>query len=274
MLLASKLPVQVWPEAVCTAVFLTNYSPSSVNLGDCTPPRSLYSALQLPYTFNLKHLYGVTTYVHIVPEKRKKGDKFVAWARKGFLIGYGEEELAADIEAVPSSGLIRQVFNSPSLSPPIGPRRSDRSTKGIPPTRFEDAVASVPPDLRNLLLSQAPPTLLYTFSAGLEHSAVVDDIPNTHRAAMLHPDAEKWRTAEQLELQQLQRLHVAELVPLPKRAKLLPSKWYTHRNVTWGLGPMPHQNSPTSLSRPPVTTKFWKPHQKHDTGHVILKPMT
>ncbi|CAM6085896.1 unnamed protein product [Calypogeia fissa] len=248
MLLGSKLPVQLWPEAVCTAVFLTNNSPSSVNLGDCTPARSLYLALQLPYTFNLKHLkvYGATAYVHIVPEKRKKGDKFVARAHKGFLVGYGEglhyrvwfphtnevilsayvqfdetpclnsipyvsvcvsspsihqldeyvnvwlpplvfpsedvpslprlapvpwtssmssqpstsrssplssnatlddlpfvppplgtprpEELATDIEATPSSGLIRQVFNSPSLSPSIGPCHSDRSTKGIPPT--------------------------------------------------------------------------------------------------------------------------------------------
>ncbi|CAM6088358.1 unnamed protein product [Calypogeia fissa] len=42
---------------------------------------------------------------------------------------------------------------------------------------------------------------------------------------MLHPDADKWQAAEELELHQLQQLQVAELVPLPPGVKLLPSKW-------------------------------------------------
>ncbi|CAM6097308.1 unnamed protein product [Calypogeia fissa] len=143
-------------------------------------------------------------------------------------------DLLADVQAVPSSGLIRKVFTYPSVSSPaigpVVPRRSDRSTKGIPPLRFEELQSSVPTDIRHLLLSQAPPTLLYTFSTRLDHSSTGEDLPRTHHAAMVHLDAEKWRAAEQLELQQLQRLHVADLVPLPKGAKLLPSKWvYTRK---------------------------------------------
>ncbi|CAM6097307.1 unnamed protein product [Calypogeia fissa] len=42
MILGAKLLVQLWPEAITTAVFLTNNSPSSVNPGDCTPARSFH----------------------------------------------------------------------------------------------------------------------------------------------------------------------------------------------------------------------------------------
>ncbi|CAM6088679.1 unnamed protein product [Calypogeia fissa] len=92
MILGARLPVQLWPEVVQTAFFLTNNSPSSVNPDDNTPARVLYLALHLTYTLNIRHLkvYGAIAYVHIVPEKRKQGDKFVARARKGYLIGYAE----------------------------------------------------------------------------------------------------------------------------------------------------------------------------------------
>ncbi|CAM6127224.1 unnamed protein product [Calypogeia fissa] len=92
MILGAKLPVQLWPEAIHMAVFLTNNSPSSVNPGESSPAKLLHSALQLPYAFNLRHLkaYGAVAYVHIVPEKRKQGEKFVARARKGYLVGYAE----------------------------------------------------------------------------------------------------------------------------------------------------------------------------------------
>jgi hypothetical protein len=42
---------------------------------------------------------------------------------------------------------------------------------------------------------------------------------------MKQPDAEKWRAVELTEIDQLKKLKVFELVPLPKGARLLPSKW-------------------------------------------------
>lgn len=82
MLEDSKLPKDMWAEAVVTANYIRNRSPVSGK--DKTPWELFYG--KMPDVSNLR-VYGSVTYVHIPKEKRKKLD---AVSRKGIMVGYAE----------------------------------------------------------------------------------------------------------------------------------------------------------------------------------------
>lgn len=131
------------------------------------------------------------------------------------------EELAADVEAI--------------LIPPkieVDIRMSSHKTKGHAIVRLEDELSSdlIHKQLHHLsmnsILSWIPSTLLHCFSSSLFKSPIeTKPIPNTHQEAMASDNATQWKAAEDREMVQLQHLKVVELVPLPPKAQLLPTKW-------------------------------------------------
>ena len=84
MLLDSKLPQKFWGEALSTAVYLRNRSPTKV-LSDRTPYEAWTGGK--PEVGHLR-VFGCEAYTHVPKENRKKLD---AKARKCVLVGYGEE---------------------------------------------------------------------------------------------------------------------------------------------------------------------------------------
>lgn len=123
------------------------------------------------------------------------------------------EDLQADTDAA--------VANTPPTL-----RRSTRTTKGVPPARYDTTGQT------GALLSHIPSSLLYSYSAAL-FSSGTHQVPATHKEAMSRPDANQWNAAEQTELAQLKKLQVARLVPLPVGARLLPSRWvYSHKRTS------------------------------------------
>lgn len=82
MLLSSSLPKTLWSEAVKTAVYLLNRSPTSA-LKDSVPATLWYG--QKPSVEKLK-IFGSTAYLH-TPKQLSKG-KFDSRTRKLFLVGY------------------------------------------------------------------------------------------------------------------------------------------------------------------------------------------
>lgn len=92
MLIDSQLSAHLWPEAVATAVYLANRSPTSVNPDFQSPLAYLRTTLGLPFESNAEHLraFGAVAYVHIPPEKRLKGEKFEPHAQRGYLVGYAD----------------------------------------------------------------------------------------------------------------------------------------------------------------------------------------
>ena len=83
MLLDAKLPKKFWAEAVSTAVYLKNRSPSKP-LQDMTPYEAWHSRKP-----NVRHLrvFGCDTYAHVPRDERTKFD---SKARKCILLGYGQ----------------------------------------------------------------------------------------------------------------------------------------------------------------------------------------
>lgn len=85
MRIHSGLPKQFWADAVSTAVYLINRSPSvSLNLG---LPEESWTGKDV----NLSHLrtFGCVSYVHINADERSKLD---AKSAKCIFIGYGGDE--------------------------------------------------------------------------------------------------------------------------------------------------------------------------------------
>ena len=82
MLLDANLPQKFWAEAVSTAAYLRNRSPSSA-VGGITPHQAWYG--QKPRVDHLR-VFGCTAFVHVPKDERWKLD---SKTRKCILLGYG-----------------------------------------------------------------------------------------------------------------------------------------------------------------------------------------
>ena len=135
---------------------------------------------------------------------RKYGDKWPEAARRMA----DEREAAAQLQFEDMS---RSVSLSPAPAPaapvpaaPAGPRRSTRSTAGIPPVRLTDDPA-------------------YT---GIQPTTPDAEANLTIAEALASPETAKWQQAMQRELEQLQRYSVYEWVDeVPAGAKVVDTKW-------------------------------------------------
>ena len=84
MLHHAKLPLKFWAEAVSTAVYLRNQSPT-VQLKEKTPFECFHK--RKPEAYHLK-VFGCNSYVHVPDEKRSKLDKK---AIKCIFVGYSQK---------------------------------------------------------------------------------------------------------------------------------------------------------------------------------------
>ncbi|MCO5554069.1 hypothetical protein L7F22_007595 [Adiantum nelumboides] len=107
MSLHADLPPNFWAEAVNTAVYLTNRSPSSALKGNI--PEEVWIGKKVNYSF-LK-VCGCEAFMHIDATLRSKLD---AKSKKGFFIGYGEGKLGYRVWDPEDSKIFRSrdtVFN-------------------------------------------------------------------------------------------------------------------------------------------------------------------
>ena len=82
MLAESKLPRKFWAEAVLTAVYLRNRSPTSA-VEKMTPYKSLYD--EKPKA-DILRVFGCLTFAHIPKDQRHKFDYM---SRRCVFLGYG-----------------------------------------------------------------------------------------------------------------------------------------------------------------------------------------
>lgn len=69
MLIDSKLPKELWPESINTAIYIINRSPTTSNPGKISPFSLFTTTLNRPNDPCLDFLraFGATTFVHIPP---------------------------------------------------------------------------------------------------------------------------------------------------------------------------------------------------------------
>lgn len=262
MLSHAKLPKSFWAEAMFTAVYLINHSPSVPLEGDV--PQRVWTVKYVSY----KHLrvFGCRAFVHVPINERSKLDKKT---KECIFLGYSEDEFGyrlwdpRDRKVVRSRDVVFfedqtiedcekkkanpspciTVDPTPSLPRVVVPQdhggdMHDHANDTLDddghngddnddvPVQTEEAQPqsdpSPPPQLRKSTRAIKPSTRF----PNNEYVLVTDGgEPETYDEAMSHVHREKWYDAMQDEMKSLHENHTFELMELPKGKRALKNKW-------------------------------------------------
>ena len=232
MLADSKLPPRFWAEALSTAVYLRNRSPTK-SVNKMTPFEAWMG--EKP---NVEHLrtFGCAVYAHVPKDERKKLDMKT---RKCVLLGYGTEikgyrlydperarvfhsrdvifnEKEKGIEKEPETmheGKRYVQIECPSIE-----ERVDEDTEPVQTTSEEPSMSG----LRRSARSRQPPDFY-----GIRVNVASEHLnePTSMTEALASPNKVKWKEAMEKEMESLHKNDVWDLVKLPKGRKAVGSKW-------------------------------------------------
>ena len=233
MLADSKLPPKVWAEALSTAVYLRNRSPTK-SVEGMTPFEAWMG--EKP---NVEHLrtFGCVVYAHVAKDERKKLD---VKTRKCIFLGYGTEtkgyrlydpkrarvfysrdvvfnERKRGIEKETSS--LQEENHYVTIECLSNEEPVDEDT-GEPSQSINEEPAE--PVLRRSARERQPTDF---YGARVNIASEVVNEPASMTEALASPDKEKWIDAMEMEMESLHKNEVWDLVKLPKDRKAVGSKW-------------------------------------------------
>ena len=234
MLLDANLPHKFWAEAVSTAVYLRNRSPSSAVVGT-TPHQAWYG--QKPRVEHLR-VFGCTAFVHIPKDERGKLD---SKTRKCILLGYGSVQKGYRVfdHLTQKTSYSRNVkfderesggspieeeesAQRPLTLEPADESESDQDESGEEGTdRSENSPAVTETPLRRSTRERRPVDYYGLPQAHL----TIHSEPTTYDEAINCPEKAKWKNAMGKEMQSLKANGVWELTTLPPGKKAISCKW-------------------------------------------------
>ena len=234
MLLDAKLPQKFWAEAISTAAYLRNRSPTSAVEGT-TPHQAWYG--QKPRVEHLR-VFGCVAYVHVPKDERGKLD---SKTKKCVLLGYGSVQKGYRIY----DRLTQKVFYSrnvkfdereiesppveeeepaqrPLILDPVGEPESDREAgdEENGGTNADPPDAAEPPPRRSA--RKGGPVDYYGFP---QVHLTIHSEPTTFEEATGCPEKAKWKEAMGKEIKSLKDNKVWELTTLPPGKKGIGCKW-------------------------------------------------
>ena len=234
MLLDAKLPHMFWAEAISTATYLRNRSPTSAVEGT-TPHQAWYG--QKPRVEHLR-VFGSAAYVHIPKDERGKLDPK---SKKCVLLGYGSVQKGYRVY----DRLTRKVFYSrnvkfderetdgpsveeenPAQHPLILDSVDESESDGAGGNEEE---SSTNPDLP--VAAEPPPRRSTREKRSVDYYGLpqahltIHREPTTFDEATACPEKAKWKEAMGKEMKSLEENKVWELIPLPPGKKAIGSKW-------------------------------------------------
>jgi len=251
MLSDSKLPHRFWAEALSTAVYLRNRSPTK-GLQGITPFEAWHGVK--PDVSSLR-IFGCCAYAHIPKVERNKLDPKT---RKCVLLGYGEQrkgyrlydpscdrvfysrDVVFNETSVPGiqkeQRQIEEKYVELEIEDPVSedivvsyPTSTNQgsSIEEVKGTNIEvnhsapsAPVTMDPPVRRSTRIRHPPERYEYSLAAGCE-----DQDPSSVSEALSSHDKMKWEEAMKMEMQSLLANEVWELVEPPSNRKIIGSKW-------------------------------------------------
>jgi hypothetical protein len=225
MLVDAKLPHKFWAEALSTAVYLRNRSPTKA-VEDKTPYEALTGNRP-----DVKHLrvFGCVAYSHVPKDERKKLD---SKSRKCILLGYGNETKGYRLYDVERRKVLHSrdvIFNESSRL------KSDAEPQGelgcgqekqehvvefeCTPTETQEESQ---PELKRSTRERRQPDYFGEWMT-MADSQIKE--PETVKEALSGSNKTKWQEAMEKEMESLHKNDVWELVDLPKDRKAVGSKW-------------------------------------------------
>ncbi|KAH9687838.1 hypothetical protein KPL70_014918 [Citrus sinensis] len=226
MLIHSKLPMSLWAEALDTACFIVNKSPSSgINF---RTPYELWSGK--PADYSHLRIFGCPAYAHV------KQGKLEPKAFKCVFLGYPAAIENQTIER--ESGCDKKSFlevELPSSSTEADKKIRPENAPGIDLPEQEDE-SEGDDNLRNYQLvrdrkkreSKPPKRYAYADLIAFALSAaqgIEEDEPKTYTEAVSSKDSKKWVVAMDEEMRSLIKNHTWDLIPKPEKKKVVGCKW-------------------------------------------------
>ena len=234
MLCESNLPKRFWAEALATAVYLRNRSPTKAVIG-MTPIESWSG--EKPSVDHLK-VFGCVCYAHIPKDERKKLD---SKARESIFLGYGKEKKGYRLYDVATKKVFYSrdvIFNEEKFN--YSDEGNDKQVKTketnkeeLEPNRME--VEDINYELEenesensdNEMLTRPKRTRRAPDHYGewvhiAENNA---SEPKNMSEVMSSNEKEEWLNAMENEIQSLNKHNVWELVELPEGRKTVGCKW-------------------------------------------------
>ena len=245
MLADSELPKSFWAEALATAVYLRNRSPTKPVEGK-TPYEAIYG--EKP---KVKHLrvFGCTAYSHIPKDERQKLD---AKARKCIFLGYPcnrkgyrlydqsirrvihsrdvrfnesvcgfEKEFTTDAAVTDPKIVVESISDeNKSLADDSSEPTVEKQT-GTEENSSEPEGESTEPTVRRSQRETRRPN----FYGELVNTAKTVSEPTTVEEALSCSEKQNWKEAMKDEFQSLQANQVWDLVTPPKDCKVINCKW-------------------------------------------------
>ena len=226
MLADSQLAQKFWAEALSTAMYLRNRSPTRAVEG-----KTLFEAWtgQKPDVKNF-HIFGCVAYAHIPKDERHKLD---SKAKKCIFLGYGTNTKGYRLYDPRCNKVIHSrdvVFDELSHGvtgdePNVEDKRLTVELDHIPDEDENDESATAettqPVTRQSQRVKRSPD--LYGEWATVSMNEWND--PTSVTEVLASPDKIKWLNAMQQEIQPLNSNDVWDLVELPKDRKAVGSKW-------------------------------------------------
>jgi transposase InsO family protein len=253
MLSNAGLGREFWAEAVNTACYLVNRSPSTAI--DCKTPHEIWSGESADY--NSLRVFGCAAYFHVTEDKlqpRAKKGIFLGYAKgvKGYRIWCPElhkfvisRDVTFDESAMPASNkqkdmqeedkedLVEVELNTPEAS------RSD--VDSVPDNEQQPLQEqSTQPQQQSLARGRARRTQKAPVRYGFEDMVayalnIEEDEPSSFNKAMQDKICLEWKVAMDEEMESLKKNETWELVKLPKGKRAIGCKWvYAKKEGTQG----------------------------------------
>lgn len=237
MMQHAQMPKQFWEEAIKTAAYLINRSPTS-NPEKVTPAEIWYG--RKPDISNLR-VFGCIAYSHIPKELR---NKFDAKAEKCIMLGYTNNGYRLwDIEKQKIKLSRDVIFNEsvfyyktfePKEMVEIDINREYFSDDGDDDLKEsenhrENADAENKRDRNKRVIK--PPSRFDNFEMYMAFDAMsyVEDVPTNMEELNYAEDKEMWHEAMKREIQAIERNHTWYSVKPPNGAEILDTKWVFSR---------------------------------------------
>ena len=228
MLSESGLPKKFWAEALATATYLRNRSPTKAVNG--MTPIQAWTGLKP----NVTHLrvFGSLCFSHIPKDERKKLDPK---AQEAIFLGYGQETKGYRLYNPISRKVFfsRDVIFDETKFPSKRKERNDEDTSGDKSTRVEIAendtsdseVAEEEREQNPIRKSSRQINPPNYFGEWVNIAKENTEEPKTVKEALSSQHKVEWKEAMQNEIESLKKHEVWDLVELPAGRKAIGSKW-------------------------------------------------
>lgn len=220
LLADSGLSKEFWGEALSTATYLRNLSPSRV-IDNLTPAQAWTG--RKPDVSNLR-VFGCKAFAHVPAELRGKLD---AKTHKCRMMGYARKSKAYRLFDEEK----RKIFFSRNVVfQEETPREQPEETADV---KLEETDESDKPDKESPVVAPGRPTRVTRKpdKYGEWANLIVQTCPSSYAEAMSQEDAKEWEEAMSREMGSLKKHQVWDLTSLPTGKKVVGNRWVYKRKL-------------------------------------------